>query len=108
MNGEQGKYGPNLVRPRLSFRDGARYANDAKVKVLTMYGDGFCMVQYLTRKDCLYSNLYFWDWHKFTYLLQPRIALLPNNLSKINMASSPIVITEISTNKRIIGITSRP
>ena len=57
MNGEQGKYGPNLVRPRLSFRDCARYANDAKVKVLTMYGDGFCMVQYLTRKDCLYSNL---------------------------------------------------
>ena len=57
VNGEQGKYGPNLVRPRLSFRDCARYANDAKVKVLTMYGDGFCMVQYLTRKDCLYSNL---------------------------------------------------
>ena len=57
VNGEQGKYGPNLVRPRLSFRDCARYANNAKVKVLTMYGDGFCMVQYLTRKDCLYSNL---------------------------------------------------
>ena len=52
--GEQGKYGPNLVRPRLSLRDCTRYANEAKVKVLTMYGDGFCMVQYLTRKDCLH------------------------------------------------------
>ena len=54
MNGEQGKW-PGLVRPRLSFRDCAD-SNDAKVKVLTMYGDGFCMVQH-HQKDCLYSNL---------------------------------------------------
>ena len=46
VNGEQGKYGPNLVHPRLSLRDCTRYADDAKVKVLSMYGDGFCMVQY--------------------------------------------------------------
>ena len=66
VNGEQGKYGPNLVHPRLSLRDCTRYADDAKVNVLSMYGDGFCMVQYPTRKDCLYSNLRIFGTHWVT------------------------------------------
>ena len=57
VHGEEGKYGPNLVHPRIVLNDCIKYGDKAGVNAVTRYGDGFCMVQFPTKKDCLFSNL---------------------------------------------------
>jgi hypothetical protein len=59
--GVEGKHGPNLIHPRLDLDDCVNYGDKAGVSAVTMYGDGFCMLQFPTRKDCLYSNLRIFD-----------------------------------------------
>lgn len=48
--GVEGKYGPNLIHPRLDLDDCVNYGDKAGVNAVTMYGNGFCMVSCLCNR----------------------------------------------------------